>query len=129
MGQTKPIRVLVVDDRLDVRSCLATLLRVCDDMRLVGEASDGGAAIELCLRLLPDVVLMDLMMPGVDGISAARAICSSCPGTQIIAMTGLNDQDLAQEALRAGAVACISKHGSAEKLMASIRAAGRSCPD
>jgi DNA-binding NarL/FixJ family response regulator len=82
MNTSAPIRVMLVDDHTMVRRGLATFLEVFDDLELAGEAADGGEAIERCARLQPDVVLMDLSMPDVDGVTATRVICQRFPKVQ-----------------------------------------------
>lgn len=123
-----PIRVLIVDDHAMVRRGLAAFLRAKPDLRLVGEAAGGGEAITLCEQLQPDVVLMDLMMPGMSGVEATAAIRSRWPGVQVIALTSFGDRELVRDALAAGALSYLLKNVSAEDLAEAIRAAcaGRS---
>jgi NarL family two-component system response regulator LiaR len=111
-----------------VRRGLTTFLKVYDDLQLVGEAATGEAAIQLCRRLLPDVVLMDLVMPGVDGVEATRVIRRQFPAVQVIALTSFNEEGLVQSVLQAGAISYLLKDVSAEELVQAIRAAhaGRS---
>jgi NarL family two-component system response regulator LiaR len=111
-----------------VRRGLTTFLKVYDDLQLVGEAATGEAAIQLCRRLLPDVVLMDLVMPGVDGVEATRVIRRQFPAVQVIALTSFNEEGLVQSVLQAGAISYLLKDVSAEELVEAIRAAhaGRS---
>jgi NarL family two-component system response regulator LiaR len=123
MIETNPIRVMIVDDHDMVRSGLSVFLEAFDDLELVGEAADGEEAIRLCSELQPHVVLMDLVMPEMDGISATQAIRQADPTVQIIALTSFNDQDLVQGALRAGAVGYLLKNASIDELAAAIRAA------
>ncbi|MDX1613405.1 MAG: response regulator transcription factor [Candidatus Promineifilaceae bacterium] len=118
-----PIRLLIVDDHAVVRSGLATFLMVFDDLELVGEASSGEGALDLCRRMKPDVVLMDLLMPGMNGVEATQAIRQACPQTQVIALTSYREQDLVQEVLEAGAVGYLLKNVSADDLAEAIRAA------
>ncbi len=122
---TDQIRVLVVDDHAMVRRGLAAFLRTKPDLLLVGEAANGGEAITLCERLQPDVVLMDLMMPGTGGVVATRTIRSRWPQTQVIALTSFGDKELVHEALAAGALSYLLKNVSAEDLAEAIRAAWR----
>jgi len=117
------IRVLIVDDNATVRRALATFVLAFDDLELVGEAADGQAAIDLCLHTQPDVVLMDLAMPGMGGAAAIRAIRGRWPNTQIIALTTFQEIDLAREAIEAGAICCLLKNVSADELAEVIRAA------
>ncbi len=120
---TDVIRVLIVDDNDTTRSGLAVFLEAFDDLELVGEAANGLEALQLCERVRPDVVLMDLVMPEMDGIAATRAIREWYPRIQVVALTSLGDQDLAAEALRAGAVAFLLKNASIDQLANAIRAA------
>jgi NarL family two-component system response regulator LiaR len=123
MTETKLIRVMLVDDHAVVRSGLATFLMVCDDMELVGEASSGEQALEMCNRVNPDVVLMDLVMPGMDGATATRKIREACPQIQVLALTSFKEQELVQGALQAGAIGYLLKDISADELANAIRAA------
>ena len=123
MDTSDAIRVLLVDDHAVVRSGLSAFLLVFDDLELVGEAGGGQEAIRLCQQLAPDVVLMDLMMPEMDGASATRAIRQICPQTQVIALTSFKEQDLVQKALQAGAIGYLLKNVSADELAEAIRAA------
>jgi NarL family two-component system response regulator LiaR len=118
-----PIRVLVVDDHTMVRTGLATFIQVSPDLELVGEARDGQDALELCERLEPDVILMDLVMPTMDGVTATRAIRERWPQTQVIALTSFQDKELVQDALRAGAIGYLLKDVSSDELAEAIRAA------
>jgi two-component system, NarL family, response regulator LiaR len=128
MTSSPPIRVLLVDDHTMVRRGLATFLQVFDDLELVGEAADGDAAIQLCARILPDVILMDMVMPDIDGVSATRAIHQRFPSVKVIALTSFKERELVQNALQAGAIGYLLKDISAEELAQAIRAAhaGRS---
>jgi NarL family two-component system response regulator LiaR len=121
--EKRSIRVLVVDDHSMVRSGLAAFLEAYSDLELVGEASDGEQAIRLCRELAPDVVLMDLVMPGVDGVAATRAICDMDLDIQVIALTSFSVDELVARALRAGAISYLMKNVSHAELAAAIRAA------
>jgi two-component system, NarL family, response regulator LiaR len=125
---TNPIRVLIVDDHAMVRRGLAAFLKAKPDLLLAGEASNGGEAISLCERLQPDVVLMDLMMPGMGGAAATKVIVTRWPTVRVIALTSFGDKELVREALAAGALSYLLKNISAEDLAEAIRAAcgGRS---
>lgn len=123
MTASQPIRVMLVDDHTMVRRGLATFLQVFDDLELVGEAADGEAAIQLCANILPDVVLMDMVMPNVDGATATRVIRQRFPGVQVIALTSFKEEGLVKSALQAGAIGYLLKDVSAEKLSQAIRAA------
>ncbi len=117
------IRVLVVDDHDMVRSGLATFLLATDDLELVGEASSGEEAVTRCGELLPDVILMDLVMPGMDGIAATKEIRAHYPQTAIIALTSFGEEKMIRSALQAGAIAYLLKNVTAEELAQAIRAA------
>lgn len=123
MSQPRPIRVLIVDDHEMVRTGLAAFLLVHRDLDNVGEADSGEAAVRLCERVCPDVVLMDMVMPGMDGPTATRAIRHLCPATQIIALTSFKEQELVQEAIQAGALGFLYKNVSSDELARAIRAA------
>jgi NarL family two-component system response regulator LiaR len=123
MSDTESIRVVIVDDHAVVRSGLSAFLMVFDDLEFVGEAASGEEAIRLCKSLRPDVILMDLVMPGVDGAAATKAIREDCPETQVIALTSFKEQELVQGALQAGAIGYLLKNVSANELVAAIRAA------
>jgi two-component system, NarL family, response regulator LiaR len=128
MGQSNVIRVMIVDDHAVVRSGLSAFLMVFDDLELVAEASNGDEAVRICQRQELDVVLMDLVMPGMDGAAATRAIREHCPRTQVIALTSFREEELVQGALKAGAISYLLKNVSAGELASAIRAAhaGRS---
>mgnify|MGYP001361085447 CR=1 FL=1 len=118
-----PIRVLLVDDHTMVRRGLATFLAVFDDLILAGEAENGEEAVQCCAELLPDVVLMDMVMPGMDGVSATRAIRQKFPQIQVLALTSFKEGDLIQNALEAGAIGYLLKNVSSDELAQAIRAA------
>ena len=123
MTATEPIRVLLVDDHAVVRSGLSAFLLVYDDLELVGEAASGEEAVRLCQRVRPDVVLMDLVMPGMDGAAATRVIRERCPEIQVIALTSFREEELVQGVLQAGAIGYLLKNVSADELADAIRAA------
>lgn len=118
-----PIRVLVVDDHPMVRRGLTTFLKVFEDFELAGEAADGEVALQLCGRVAPDVVLMDMVMPIMDGITATQAIHQQFPKIQVIALTSFKDEGLVAKALQAGAISYLLKDVSANELAQAIRAA------
>jgi NarL family two-component system response regulator LiaR len=118
-----PIRVMLVDDHTMVRRGLAAFLKVFDDLQLAGEAESGEAAIQLCAELLPDVILMDMVMPDMDGAAATRAIRQQFPQVQVIALTSFKEGDLVKNALEAGAIGYLLKDVSADELVRAIRAA------
>jgi two-component system, NarL family, response regulator LiaR len=123
MNPSQPIRVMLVDDHTMVRRGLATFLKVYDDLDLAGEADSGEAALQLCSQILPDVVLMDLMMPGMDGATATRLIREQFPQVQVIALTSFKEEGLVRNALRAGAIGYLLKDVSADELARAIRGA------
>lgn len=123
MTSQTPIRVLLVDDHDMVRRGLAVFLQAFDDLDLVGEASDGAEALRLCAERQPDVVLMDLMMPEMDGVAATHAIRRQHPQVQVVALTSFHDEGLAQAALRAGASSFLLKNASIDELARAIRRA------
>jgi len=118
-----PIRVMIVDDHLMVRRGLATFLKVFKDFKLVGEAESGESAVQLCVKLQPDVVLMDMVMQSMDGAAATRLIRKQCPSAQVIALTSFKDEILVKSALQAGAISYLLKGVSASELAQAIRAA------
>jgi len=119
-----PIRVMLVDDHTMVRRGLATFLRVFDDpaaasgqaLHLVGEAESGEAAIRICAEVLPDVILMDMVLPDMDGAAATRAIRRQFPQVQVIALSSFKEGELIKNALEAGAIGYLLKDISAEEL-------------
>jgi two-component system, NarL family, response regulator LiaR len=117
------IRVMLVDDHAMVRRGLATFLKVFDDLQLVGEAESGEAAIQLCAELLPDVILMDMVLPDMDGAASTRVIRQRFPQVQVIALTSFKTGDLVRNALEAGAIGYLLKDVTAEELVGAIRAA------
>ncbi len=121
MNLSKTIRVMIVDDHAVVRRGLAAFLSVFDDLELVGEASGGDEAVALCRQYQPDVVLMDLVMPGTDGVAATRAIRQICPRVQVIALTSFREENLVQGALQAGTISYLLKNVSADYLAEAIR--------
>jgi len=120
---SKRIRVLLVDDHTMVRRGLATFLKVFDDLQLAGEAENGETAIQLCAQVLPDVILMDMVMPGMDGAATIRLIRQKYPQIQVIALTSFKEGELIQNALEAGAIGYLLKDISADELARAIRAA------
>jgi len=120
---SKPIRVMLVDDHTMVRRGLATFLKVFDDLELAGEAENGQAAIQLCAKLQPDVILMDMVMPDMNGATATRTIRQQFPDVQVIALTSFKDEELVKSALEAGAIGYLLKDVSADELVRAIRSA------
>ena len=128
MSKHNCIRVLLVDDHEMVRSGLAVFLEGYDDLELVGEANNGAEAIRLCEELHPQVVLMDLLMPEMDGIEATRSIRQLETGAQVIALTSYKDEELVQAALDAGAIGFLYKNTSVDELADAIRLANKGKP-
>jgi NarL family two-component system response regulator LiaR len=128
MDADRPIKVMIVDDHAVVRSGLSAFLLAFDDLEHVGDATGGAEAVSKCMSLRPDVVLMDLVMPEVDGAEATRRIKEACPEVQVIALTSYKEDDLVQGALKAGAISYLLKNVTADELADAIRGAhaGRS---
>jgi NarL family two-component system response regulator LiaR len=128
MNNTQVIRVMLADDHNVVRSGFATFLKAYDDFELVGEAKNGLEAVNLCRQQVPDVILMDLIMPEMDGIAATKAILADYPQVKIIAMTSFEDEQLVQGVLAAGSISYLIKNVTSDELAKAIRDAvsGRS---
>lgn len=123
-GQTKAdqtIRIMIVDDQYIVRSGLATFVSICPEFELVGEAKDGAEAIALCAKVQPDVVLMDLMMPNMNGVAATREILRQQPEVKVLALTSFKEKDLVHDVLKAGAIGYMLKDVTADELADAIR--------
>jgi NarL family two-component system response regulator LiaR len=116
------IRVLIVDDHDVVREGLAGFLKAIPDMTLVGEARNGLEAVRLCEQLQPDVALMDMVMPEMDGIAATRILHERFPQMRVVVLTSFGDEAQVQEALRAGATGYLLKTSSAQDIATAIRA-------
>ena len=123
MIEVQPIRVLIVDDHAMVRSGLRNFISAYDWMETVGEAADGGEAVEFCANHAVDIVLMDLVMPGMDGLDAIRGIMALSKPIRIIVLTSFNEQDSIEQALKAGAISYLLKNVAAEELAQTILAA------
>ncbi|MET1059668.1 MAG: response regulator transcription factor [Nocardioides sp.] len=119
------IRVLVVDDHPVLRSGLVQLVSGADDMEVVGTAADGGVALERVRETAPDVVLMDLQMPGIDGVTATRSILAETTGTQVLVLTSFSDGERIVAALDAGAVGYLLKDADPDDVLDGIRAVSR----
>jgi NarL family two-component system response regulator LiaR len=120
---TESTRVLIVDDHAMVRSGLAAFLSVADDLELVGDADSGPQALQMIAERRPDVVLMDLVMPGMDGVATTRAVRERFPDVRVIALTSFPEDKLLQDVLEAGALSYLLKNVSADELGRAIRAA------
>ena len=125
MTEKTPIRILIVDDHLMVRRGLEIMIQAADDLELVAEAADGDAAVRLCGDVMPDVVLMDMVIPGMDGAAATRAIRQQYPSVQVLALTSYTKEELIHEALRAGAIGFLHKDVDAQDLCHAIRRAAQ----
>lgn len=123
MSEGHPIRVMLVDDHAVVRSGLRAFLMVFDDLELVGEASSGMEALQVAERVQPDVILMDLLMPDLDGAAATREIRKRWKNIQVVALTSFRDDDLVKSVLQAGAIGYLLKNVTAEDLSDAIRSA------
>jgi DNA-binding NarL/FixJ family response regulator len=120
-----PVRVLLADDQALFREALATLLDVRPEIEVVGEAGDGDEALRRSAELQPDVVLMDLHMPVLDGIAATRRLRIEQPGVRVLALTTFDDDEAVFAALRAGAVGYLLKDVSGDRLVEAVQAATR----
>jgi DNA-binding NarL/FixJ family response regulator len=120
--QTPRIRILIAEDQALVRRGTTVLLSMEPDMQVVGQACDGVEAVAMALQFRPDVVLMDLHMPRLGGVAATREITRTLPGTQVLVLTTLNDDETVFEAVRAGALGYLLKDVSEQELLDTIRA-------
>jgi NarL family two-component system response regulator LiaR len=112
---------MIVDDHKMVRSGLSAFLQAYDDLELVAEADSGERALALCHKHHPDVILMDLVMPKMDGAETTAAILKNCPAMKVIALTSFKEQSLVESALQAGAIGYLLKNVDADELAAAIR--------
>ncbi len=119
----RSIRIITVDDQELVRKGIRFVLRTFDDITLVGEASSGTEGLRLCEELRPDVVLMDVRMPNLDGIAATRTIRRLYPDTQVVVLTVYHNSAMVTEAMQAGAIGYVMKDASGEELVGAIRGA------
>jgi NarL family two-component system response regulator YdfI len=120
-----PIRIVIADDHLIVRQGLKLILETEEGLELVGEASDGAEAIQRCIELRPDVVLMDLRMPGMDGLTAIEHLHIEQPQIAVVILTTFNEDELMLRGLRAGAKGYLLKDTDRQTLFSAIRAAAR----
>lgn len=123
MVEPEAIKVLIVDDHPVVRDGLKNMLLVFDDLELIGEAVNGSEALTLCHKDEPDVILMDILMPVMDGIQATRAILEQSPQVKIVILTSYPEDELVQKSLEAGAIGYILKDASIDALADAIRSA------
>ncbi|MEP6984769.1 MAG: response regulator transcription factor [Chloroflexota bacterium] len=116
-----PIRIIIADDNAKVRFALKVFIELYEDFQLIGEACDGSQAVELCQELQPDLVLMDLIMPQMDGVAATGIICERFPNTKILVLTSSIDYELITKAMNAGADGYLFKHVTIDVLEEAIR--------
>jgi DNA-binding NarL/FixJ family response regulator len=121
MKPSKPIRVFIVDDHDLLRVSLTIFFETCDDLSLVGEATSGEEAVEKCIQLQPDVAIVDLHLPGMDGIETARLIRQHCANTRVLMLTYLIDEDGIAAAIAAGASGYLLKDVSIDELADAVR--------
>jgi two-component system, NarL family, response regulator LiaR len=121
MSETVPIRILIVDDHDIVRRGLAAFLDSEDQFELVGEASNGAEALEACRNFHPDVVMMDIVMPVMDGVEATRRIRAEFPNIQVVVLTSSKEESTLQSALQAGATSYVLKNVSVDELSSTLR--------
>ena len=117
-----PIRILLADDHAMLRTALANTLAMEPDLEIVGEACDGEEAVELAVELLPDVVVMDISMPRLNGIQATQQMVASCPAVKVIGLSMHNGEVMAPVLREAGAVDYVRKDAPLEELLEAIRA-------
>ncbi len=128
MTQAEPIRVLIVDDHPVVRNGIRFSLLAFADLEVVGEAGSGQEAIERCSKAQPDVVLMDLMMPGMNGVETTRALHEAWPQIHVLALTSFPEGNLVQDALQAGAIGYLLKDVPIDELARAVRLAAQGQP-
>jgi DNA-binding NarL/FixJ family response regulator len=125
MSAHEAVRVLIVDDHEVVRTGLRTMISLHDDLEVVGDAANGQSGIDQCSALSPNVVLMDMKMPGMDGVTAIDRILAECPEVNVLALTSFDDPRIVRRALEAGAVGYLLKDSSEDELVAAIRLAAK----
>ena len=125
MANDNPIRLMIVDDHQMVRDGLRVFLSIYDDIEIVAEAKNGKQAVELCEQVQPDVILMDILLPELDGPAATRRIREVHPQIQIIALSNFVDEDRVQGMFQAGAIGYLLKDVNADQLASSIRDASK----
>ncbi len=123
-GASNPLRVLIVDDHEVLRTGTQNVLETADDITVVGGAHDGSSAIEMVGALSPDVALLDIRLPDMDGIELARYLAEHFPGTRVVILSAFDDDDYLRAALSAGVTGYLLKSMSGEKLIAAVRSAG-----
>ncbi len=124
-GEARKIRVLIVDDHAVVRDGIRAVLSLQKDIQVVGEAADGKTAVDMAGRFVPDVVLMDLVMPGMDGLEATRVIHRDFEKTKVLVLTQYDDQENIKASREAGAIGFVPKAAASARLLTGIRAIAR----
>jgi NarL family two-component system response regulator LiaR len=128
MSKTQKIKVLSVDDHEIFRGGIEFMLLAFDDIELVGQAQSGEEALQMCAEHEPDVILMDMMMPGMDGAAATQAVKRHFPQVQVIALTSFQEGDMVKRIMQAGAIGYLLKGVSIDELVAAIRSASKGQP-
>ena len=129
MAGGEPIEVVLVEDNDVFREALELMLEVTPDIKVVGAVPDGEAALEICPRLDPDVVLVDYRLPGLDGVETTAGLRHACPDAAVVVLTASAETGEVQALLEAGAIACLTKDRSLDEIIGAIReAAGRGAP-
>ena len=128
MTEATTIRVMIVDDHPVVRMGIRFALRAFSDIEVVGEAGSGLEAIDVGVQIQPDVVLMDLVMPGMNGVETTNTLREVCPKTHVLALTSFQEGQLVQEALHAGAIGYLLKDVSVDELARAVRLADQGQP-
>jgi NarL family two-component system response regulator LiaR len=128
MTELGHVRLMIVDDHAVLRRGVVASLSDFEDIEVVAEASSGEDALVLCQTIMPDVVLIDLMMPGMSGVETIQALRDTCPDMQLIAFTSFRDETMVEEALRAGAMSYLLKDAAPEELAKAIRLANQGMP-
>ena len=121
MSTRAPVRVMLVDDNEIVRQGILEAIEHSDDFTVVGQTGEGAEALALAQRLGPEVILMDLLMPGKDGIEACREITAALPGAKVLMLTAFTDRNAANRALAAGATGCLPKLWGRHQLLNTLR--------
>jgi NarL family two-component system response regulator LiaR len=124
----EPIQVMIVDDHPVVRNGIRFSLLAFDDIKVLGEAGSGAEMLDLCAQLQPDVVLMDLLMPGMNGVETTRTLRAAFPQIKVLALTSFQEGNLVQEALQAGAIGYLLKDVSIDELARAVRLAAQGLP-
>ena len=128
MITSEPIQVMIVDDHPVVRNGIRFSLLAFDDIQVLGEAGSGAETLDLCVQLQPDVVLMDLLMPGMNGVETTRTLHKAYPHIKVLALTSFQEGNLVQEALQAGAIGYLLKDVSIDELAHAVRLAAQGLP-